>query len=630
MTSTSRPTTKWASVAGLAVAITATWSWAASAQEPSQLVRQVEEVMRATMAEQSIPGAVVAVIDEGEVAVLAGYGVSDVAAGAPVDATDTVFHVASISKHVTAIAVLQLVEQGRLALHADVNEYLDGWHIEAPEPVTLHQLMTHTSGLDRGLTGRKVRDPLALQPLGEFLSHNLPPVVRRPGELSVYSNYGLAVAGHAVETVAGVPFAEYAREHIFLPLGMTSSSFGLEPALEARMATGYSWFGTQGPPEPLDYIHTAPASMLRTTAADMARLMSALLAGGELEGVRIFKSETAALILSQQHSNHPLMRGRSYGLSEGERFSPPSYLHTGGTAGFSSAVLYLPEARFAIFVSFNSRGFAWDLINTLLDRFNEHLARPRRAEYVDSLPDLQRFAGWYRSAEMPRTGPGKLATLVEQTHVEVLPDGALGWDGGRYEAVDSLAFRAGGGRLIAFGERGGQIHYLFRPGGEYERLSWWEALPVQMALWSVFVLVFLAGSLAGLVGTLRRRRHGRIESSPLARRSAFLACLLYLLFIGATGAILAQEMGPDGSLQYGMPMSIRALFVLPWLGILLSLIAATGMPTTLHDSGLGTSRRWAAVGLVAVLEAAIGAHLLRQDRSGRPDEQQVKQAGEKR
>ena len=130
---------------------------------------------------------------------------------------------------------MQLVEEGRLDLDRDVNAYLDDMTIPDTypgRPVTLRHLLTHTAGFEENITGTLARNADDVVPLGEHLSENVPARVRPPGEVTSYSNYGVALAGHVVEEVSGVPFERYVEENVFGPLGMRSTT--VRPAARPR------------------------------------------------------------------------------------------------------------------------------------------------------------------------------------------------------------------------------------------------------------------------------------------------------------------------------------------------------------------------------------------------------------
>nr|WP_166395124.1 serine hydrolase domain-containing protein [Rubrobacter marinus] len=186
--------------------------------------REVEAFLDGYFAQQleghKIPGATVSVVKDGEVLFAKGYSEADVARGKPVVADETLFRIASTSKLFTSTAAMQLVEEGRLDLDEDVNVYLDD--VEIPDaypgrPVTLRHLLTHTAGFEQVITGSGARDAAGVEPLGEYLSDNVPERVRPPGEATSYSNYGMSLAGLVVEDVSGSPSRATSRRTSRVP-----------------------------------------------------------------------------------------------------------------------------------------------------------------------------------------------------------------------------------------------------------------------------------------------------------------------------------------------------------------------------------------------------------------------------
>jgi CubicO group peptidase (beta-lactamase class C family) len=222
------------------------------------------------------PGAVVVVVKRDAEVFARGYGFADISARRPFTADATLVRPGSISKLFTGIAVMQLVDAGKLDLDRDVNGYID-FVISTPEggvPVTLRRLLTHRAGFEEHIKGlfSNNRDP---EPLGRWLAEGLPQRLFPKGDVEAYSNYGFALAGYIVERLSGEPFADYMQRHILDPLGMRHSTFRqpLPDDLAPLIAKGYR----RSDAPPLKFFETivAPAGGLSATGTDMGRFIRA-------------------------------------------------------------------------------------------------------------------------------------------------------------------------------------------------------------------------------------------------------------------------------------------------------------------------------------------------------------------
>ena len=188
---------------------------------------------------EDIAGATVAIVKDGKLLFAKGYGYSDVTNKKPVSPEVTMFRPGSVSKLFTWTAVMQLVEQGKLDLDRDVNEYIDYKIPDAfDKPITVKNLLTHTPGFEeqvKDLITNRVETP----DLGAYLKTHIPGRIFPPGTVPAYSNYGAALAGYIVERVSGEPFDQYVQDHIFKPLGMTHSTF--DQPLPSELAPNFSF-----------------------------------------------------------------------------------------------------------------------------------------------------------------------------------------------------------------------------------------------------------------------------------------------------------------------------------------------------------------------------------------------------
>jgi CubicO group peptidase (beta-lactamase class C family) len=332
--------------------------------DPHELETFLDGVIGKLLRVNHIPGAAVSVVKDGRLFFAKGYGSADLQAGKPVNAQTTLFRIGSVSKLFTVTAVLQLAEQGKLDLHADVNTYLKTFHIPAtyPQPITLADLLTHTAGFEARDTGlQKARTTSDLEPLGQLLAEHMPARVRPPGELTAYTNYGYTLAGYIVEQVSGMPFEQYVEQHIFQPLGMGESSFRqpLPARLSADLSQGYSYSNGVYRPEPFEAIPQSPAGAMSATATDMAKFMLAQLQNGRLGNERIFQEATAKAMQTQQFTNDPRVPGGvAYGFEVQSLNGQRLLVHPGGTNLFYSLLALLPEQQVGVFVSYNSIGAA--------------------------------------------------------------------------------------------------------------------------------------------------------------------------------------------------------------------------------------------------------------------------------
>ncbi|HEX8898663.1 MAG TPA: serine hydrolase domain-containing protein, partial [Chthoniobacterales bacterium] len=306
---------------------------------------------------RDIAGAVIAVAKDGQLFLAKGYGYADFAGKKPVLADKTLFRPGSISKVFTATAIMQLVEQGKLDLDRDVNDYLDFAIPKTyPEPVTLRRILTHTAGFEETLKNLFVPTAREMRPLRDYLIAAMPARIFPPGTVPSYSNYGLTLAGYIVERVSGEPFDKYIAAHILTPLKMDHSTFAqpLPENLAANMSSGYL-AAAQGA-RPFEFVTASPAGALSATATDMTRLMLALLGEGTLEGATILKPESVRAMEARQFEPHPALHAIGFILMEYSMNGQRIVGHGGDTIYFHSDMIVLPDAHVGLFISYNSAG----------------------------------------------------------------------------------------------------------------------------------------------------------------------------------------------------------------------------------------------------------------------------------
>lgn len=293
-----------------------------SQSDDARLVAAARRFIPEVLQVDGARGIQVAVARHGAVIWTEGFGTATVD-GAPMTA-NTIFAAGSMSKTYTATAVMQLVEQGALALDAPINTYLRagaGFEVVNPlgnRDITIRDLMTHRSGLTSDAAGSELTIPA---PLPQYLREQyarsrttsysgtaFPLWSAKVGEMFQYSNLGVATLGLLVQITnpEHLSYEQYVDRHILQPLGMRSSQFPavqdsthLRPDIARRFARGFTKLGSVVLPSPEIYLGDYPAGTFVTTASDHIRLLLAYLNGGSYQGRRILQPESVKLMLTQ-------------------------------------------------------------------------------------------------------------------------------------------------------------------------------------------------------------------------------------------------------------------------------------------------------------------------------------------
>ncbi len=341
------------------------------------------------LASGDLAGGVIVIVKDGEVLAERGFGYADMARRTPVDPAGTLFRPGSVSKLFTWTAVMQLVEQGRLDLDADVNTYLD---FEIParggEPVTLRNIMTHTAGFEEQMKSLISTRDGVVPSYQDLLRRWVPHRVFAPGTTPAYSNYATSLAGYVVERVSGEDFDTYVERHIFGPLGMRNSTFRqpVPQRMVPMLATGYR--RASGTPVDFEFVGPRPAGSMSATGADMARFMIAHLNGGAIGDARILRPETVQLMHSTAHPGIGPLQRMVLGFYETNLNGRRAIGHGGDTVGFHSDLHLFIDDNVGIFVSFNAggrQGAVGGLRSAIVDQFaDRYFPAPRDARRVDA------------------------------------------------------------------------------------------------------------------------------------------------------------------------------------------------------------------------------------------------------
>jgi len=471
-----------------------------------------------------VAGASVLVMKDGKLLLEKGYGYSNFKDKKPVDPAATIFRLASISKLFTWVAAMQLLEQGKLDLDTDINQYLD-FQIRPAfgRPITIRNLMTHTGGFEE--TVRDIilvngkQPPDQVPSLRDFLIRNQPRRLFPPGIVPGYSNYGVGLGSYIVQRISGQRFEQYVADHIFAPLGMTHSTFFQPPPKELESLPSEGYRGTTAQ-DPVGFEIFSPvgAGGVSSTAADMCRFGQALLGGGEFDGRRILKPETLAKMFAPQFRSSDQLPALGMGFYETWRNDLDWIGHEGDLIAFHSLFFIERSQNLILFVSFNSAGGAGkarpELVQMFTDRYFPSNA-PQK--FIAMTPEkLKSVEGAYQSTRRADSTKTRLNNLFSQRVASVDKEGVLTlgdikdlrghtikWKpiaADLFQQVDGqrrlFAIRDGSGKVI-------RLAYDF-PGVQAERVKWYDAAGFVYALCGGSAAILAAVIVASLYRLGRR------------------------------------------------------------------------------------------------------------------------------
>lgn len=523
-----------------------------------------------------------AFVADGKILFEKGYGYSDMKLTKPVDAVNTVFSTASVSKIFTSLSLLQLQEKGKCKISDEVNKYLTNYKLRNrfATPVTLFNLMTHTAGFEDKFVGGLTPDASKIIPLEKYFEKSLPAIVMEPGTQISYSNHGGALAGLMAEKISGVSFDKYVQENIFNPLEMQHSSF-FQPVptnLQSNMVRGEY----QQP-----YFNPYPAGACVTTADDMGKLIISLLNDN-----KILSSESLKQIFSKQWSADPAMPGMGLGFMQSVIKGQEVFFHT-GDAGQHSLLFLVPQKKIGLYVVYTNIANGSpkdDLINFVMNGFSSSpfkLPSPP----ADFAQRAAEYEGNYRSNQYSRTTFEKLGVLPNQFTVSAKPDNSLFIEmlGGEISAAlieikkdlfissDSAYFcfiRNKENKITGIQLAGN----LSDPSG-FEKINWWDNVKFHGGLFIFIVLIVIIRIFWSIVSGIKKlinRNKKKGEEGKITKKvwlaTGLLSWTLAILFIASLVSIVFV---PKPIYQIPTPINVTLflLKIIAVVGLLLPITA---------------------------------------------------------
>jgi CubicO group peptidase (beta-lactamase class C family) len=357
---------------------------------PEGLSEAIDRVVRVEMEESGISGVAVGVARGARIVHRAGYGFADVENRIPVT-PETVFNIGSITKQFTAALILDLVDEGALALDEPLTKHLPGYPTWGPE-VTVEMLLTHTSGIKNYTTMERWWETLAVEMpprrlIGIFESE---PFDFRPGSRFSYSNSGYVVLGWLAEQVTGQPYGGILNERLFVPLELPSTRYCDDQALVPNRARGYTV--TDGELRHSTYVSMSQAFAAGAICSNVDDLIrwTRLLARGEVIGRDGYGAMTTPATLADG-SQIEYGYGMAIGYLEGHH----RVGHVGGTLGFSSQIAHYEDDDVTVVVLTNTEGARASAIEGEIARLLLGLGEQEVRDILLSPEELTEYIGTY-------------------------------------------------------------------------------------------------------------------------------------------------------------------------------------------------------------------------------------------
>ncbi|KAF1017448.1 MAG: putative penicillin-binding protein PbpX [Stenotrophomonas maltophilia] len=545
------------------------------------------------MDQGDLAGAVVTVVENGRVVTERGFGYADIEKRTPVDPRTTLFRPGSISKLFTWTAVMQLVEQGKLDLDADINTYLD---IKVPahgQPITLRQIMTHTSGLEERMRYLIVLGPDHPAQRDDYLKDWVPGQIFAPGTRPAYSNYATGIASYIVDRVSGQRFEDYARQHILQPLGMQYASFEqkLPAELLPHVAKGYRLGSGKNYPAKKN---TVPGiGGLYASGASMSRFMMATLNHGELDGQHILRADTTAQMLTPQQAILPHLPRMTLGWMASDTAGYDTRSHGGTMLFFYSWLWLIPERNIGVFISTNSvgRDAAGSALRAQVwERFVDEFLPPQPLTRADpgvntatAQAHAKALAGVnWQSTRRSDSSYLRLTSLFSPVRVHPQADGSITVDGLkglngqllRWREVSPWLWQQEHGRgLLEVKLEGGRPVYFsgvpFASVFGFEPMPGWRSPSWLRPAAIIALAVLVLSAVLRVSGVFVRRYYGATAPAE-GRRLRVLQTLSVSVLLASVvaWALYLQTIAAPGGIADYRNAPLLAVQALSWLGVL--------------------------------------------------------------
>ena len=540
---------------------------------PTHIKEWADSLIQVGMQEYKVPGAAFVVVTKDSILYIKGYGFANLETSTPVDPYKTHFDMGSIPKALTAVAALQQVEVSKLSLHEPVSKWVPYFTGNAYKTPTLHQLLTHTAGLDdMSNIGSATKSPSLVPSLHDFIQSTPPIQVMPAGEVISYSNLGYGIVGAMIETSSGKQFANYMQEYVLAPLSMGNSSFfaELSEEMEQRRALGYEYLGGEYVAAPINYQINSPAAGLRSTAGDMANFIMMMLNDGKFDGQQVLAGDMVETMKSQQFTNHPDIQGLGYSLRQETINGWNVMAQNGGWQGFNHDFYLIDEAGLGLMVLLNADEGS-QVGEAIITSFTEKFLPSRTHELpmVQPTPNLDEYVGAYRSNRYSRkkvTKFGILLGAIPEFEISQASDTLFYFSRPLvYEGNDVFRRVDGVGQIAFLRDDNGKVNTMVRSYSHYDandKVKVYQTANFQLNLYLVMACFQLILFFISMVLIIRQVIKKQMENGSWIRLSTQLAAsILPIVFV--LGLMIEFASVGAWDFQYGPTANLQV-----WLSLM--------------------------------------------------------------
>lgn len=513
---------------------------------PSYAEIDVDEMahkVNVEMVNHNVPGAMVTVVKDGRLYYKNAFGEANIYSNLPMSTEQTIVQTGSISKVLTTYALLQLLDEKKIEVDTAIMNFLPEYlkSNKYISSLTFRNLLTHTTGLAMlKADSATMEDPIksislsfSEQAEAFFGKYKLKPIIEKDN-YTIFSNVGYIVSGVLIESISGERYEYYMANKVLAELNMNLSSDILlnKPLDGTTLLQGYSVYGGQRTPmAPFKTKYLASDDFL-TSTDDMTQLMIKLTS-------KSLPQDLYDAMFTRQVSNNALVSGRSFGFTVVHYGKYDAYIHDGGIPGSNSRLLFIPDLKVGLFITYNSNDLKAreSITNAVLSSLIQDL--DQTDSYVPFvIEDLSKFDGAYSPINASNETLEKLTRIIHQIRISHTADG-LKISGDNYVAISETVFyNAATDNYAEFKtDNKGQLEYLIIGNTIYVRTPFFQSVILEATLLVIMAICNLIALLL-LLFKWSNMKVNRIHDTPrvvlLLHSLAISGVLIFILIISTS------------------------------------------------------------------------------------------------